>query len=74
MLFGLCQYIDGMIFQNLRAIMYNLESAERSVIRRISGRIIPAIITTTSAVAGLVSGFVVNDNYTDILGVSYNCC
>lgn len=40
---------------NLRAVMYNLETADRLKIKRIAGRIVPAIATTTAAVAGLVS-------------------
>ena len=44
-----------MTFQNLRAAMYNIESADRLKTKRIAGRIVPAIATTTAAVAGLVS-------------------
>ncbi|VDM35470.1 unnamed protein product [Hydatigera taeniaeformis] len=40
---------------NLRAMMYGLPEAERFEVKRIAGRIIPAIATTTAAVAGLVS-------------------
>ncbi|VDK32810.1 unnamed protein product [Taenia asiatica] len=40
---------------NLRAAMYGLPEAERFEVKRIAGRIIPAIATTTAAVAGLVS-------------------
>lgn len=40
---------------NLRAVMYGLETADKHVTRRIAGRIIPAIITTTSAIAGLLT-------------------
>ena len=43
------------IFQNLRAAMYSIESADRLKTKRIAGRIVPAIATTTAAVAGLVS-------------------
>ena len=42
-------------FQNLRATMYGIENADRYKIKRIAGRIIPAIATTTSVIAGLVS-------------------
>jgi hypothetical protein len=42
-------------FQNLRASMYNIEVSDRLKIKRIAGRIVPAIATTTAAVAGLVS-------------------
>lgn len=42
-------------FQNLRAYMYNIEPADRLKTKRIAGRIVPAIATTTAAVAGLVS-------------------
>lgn len=40
---------------NLRAVMYNIETADRLKIKRIAGRIVPAIATTTAAVAGLVT-------------------
>ncbi|KAL5969220.1 Ubiquitin-like modifier-activating enzyme 6 [Taenia solium] len=40
---------------NLRAAMYGLPEAKRFEVKRIAGRIIPAIATTTAAVAGLVS-------------------
>lgn len=40
---------------NLRAAMYGIETADRLKIKRIAGRIVPAIATTTAAVAGLVS-------------------
>ena len=43
------------VFQNLRAAMYNMEPADRLKTKRIAGRIVPAIATTTAAVAGLVS-------------------
>eukprot|EP00917_Polyrhabdina_sp_WS-2016_P010996 GHVP01024131.1.p1 GENE.GHVP01024131.1~~GHVP01024131.1.p1 ORF type:complete len:990 (+),score=174.53 GHVP01024131.1:3-2972(+) len=39
---------------NLRAINYGLEETERENVRRIAGRIIPALATTTSIVSGLV--------------------
>ncbi|XP_069486598.1 ubiquitin-like modifier-activating enzyme 6 isoform X1 [Ambystoma mexicanum] len=40
---------------NLRAKMYNIEPADRLKTKRIAGNIIPAIATSTAAVAGLVS-------------------
>ncbi|KAF8562797.1 hypothetical protein P879_09517, partial [Paragonimus westermani] len=39
---------------NLRAVMYGLQQTPRHEVRRIAGRIVPAIATTTAAVAGLV--------------------
>ena len=40
---------------NLRASMYGIEAADRLKTKRIAGRIVPAIATTTAAVAGLVA-------------------
>ena len=40
---------------NLRAQMYIIETADRLKIKRIAGRIVPAIATTTAAVSGLVA-------------------
>ncbi|ELU01065.1 hypothetical protein CAPTEDRAFT_224089 [Capitella teleta] len=40
---------------NLRAAMYNIEAVDRLKAKRIAGRIVPAIATTTAAVAGLVT-------------------
>ncbi len=40
---------------NLRAAMYTIDNADRLQVKRISGKIIPAIATTTSCVAGFVS-------------------
>ncbi|CAF4774469.1 unnamed protein product [Rotaria sp. Silwood1] len=39
---------------NLRAQMYGLESSDRYEIKRIAGRIVPAIGTTTATVSGLI--------------------
>ncbi|TGZ52325.1 hypothetical protein CRM22_010655 [Opisthorchis felineus] len=39
---------------NLRAVMYGLPVTPRHEVRRIAGRIVPAIATTTAAIAGLV--------------------
>jgi len=44
-----------MIMANLRAQNYDLESVDRSEIKRIVGGITPTIVTTTAIVAGLVS-------------------
>lgn len=41
--------------QNLRALMYAIEPVDRFKTKLIAGRIVPAIATTTAAVAGLVS-------------------
>ena len=41
--------------QNLRATMYSIENADRLKTKKIAGKIVPAIATTTAAVAGLVS-------------------
>ena len=38
--------------------MYSIEPVERLKIKRIAGRIVPAIATTTGAVSGLVSSVV----------------
>ncbi|XP_002733723.2 ubiquitin-like modifier-activating enzyme 6 [Saccoglossus kowalevskii] len=40
---------------NIRATMYNIDNADRLKIKKIAGRIVPAIATTTAAVAGLVT-------------------
>ena len=40
---------------NLRATMYSIDQSDRLQVKKISGKIIPAIATTTSCVAGLVS-------------------
>jgi ubiquitin-activating enzyme E1-like protein 2 len=40
---------------NLRAVMYSIDIADRFKTKLIAGRIVPAIATTTAAVAGLVS-------------------
>ncbi|PAA52661.1 hypothetical protein BOX15_Mlig017893g2, partial [Macrostomum lignano] len=40
---------------NLRAAMYGLDTVDRLQVKRIAGRIVPAIATTTAAVAGLVT-------------------
>ncbi|XP_033110273.1 ubiquitin-like modifier-activating enzyme 6, partial [Anneissia japonica] len=40
---------------NLRANMYSIENADRLKTKKIAGRIVPAIATTTAAVSGLVT-------------------
>ncbi|XP_071964323.1 ubiquitin-like modifier-activating enzyme 6 [Antedon mediterranea] len=40
---------------NLRANMYGIENADRLKTKKIAGRIVPAIATTTAAVAGLAT-------------------
>ncbi|XP_067929190.1 ubiquitin-like modifier-activating enzyme 6 [Watersipora subatra] len=40
---------------NLRAEMYGIEGSDRYSIKRVAGKIIPAIATTTATVAGLVT-------------------
>ncbi|BFY97150.1 hypothetical protein BsWGS_00190 [Bradybaena similaris] len=40
---------------NLRAQMYSIETGDRLKIKKIAGRIVPAIATTTAAVSGLVT-------------------
>ncbi|XP_064609077.1 ubiquitin-like modifier-activating enzyme 6 [Liolophura sinensis] len=40
---------------NLRAKMYSIDQGERLKVKKIAGRIIPAIATTTATVAGLVT-------------------
>jgi ubiquitin-activating enzyme E1-like protein 2 len=41
---------------NLRAANYSIAESDRLTVKRIAGRIIPAIATTTAAVSGLVAG------------------
>ena len=49
-------YKIGVFFlQNLRAQVYGIDPADRYKTKRIAGRIVPAIATTTAAVSGLVS-------------------
>lgn len=40
---------------NLRALMYSIELSDKMMVKKIAGKIVPAIATTTSSVAGLVS-------------------
>ncbi|KAH8869363.1 Ubiquitin-like modifier-activating enzyme 6 [Schistosoma japonicum] len=54
---------------NLRATMYGLPITPRHTVKRIAGRIVPAIATTTATVAGLVClevlKYVINNNTDD---------
>ena len=53
------QYMSHTLFfvlsQNLRAKVYGIEQVDQVTVKRIAGKIVPAIATTTAAVAGLVS-------------------
>jgi ubiquitin-activating enzyme E1-like protein 2 len=40
---------------NLRATMYSIETSQRLLVKRIAGKIVPAIATTTSVIAGLAT-------------------
>lgn len=40
---------------NLRASMYSIEQADKLYVKKIAGKIVPAIATTTSCIAGFVS-------------------
>ncbi|RNA32502.1 ubiquitin-like modifier-activating enzyme 6 [Brachionus plicatilis] len=40
---------------NLRATMYGLENADKLQVKKIAGKIVPAIATTTSVIAGLAT-------------------
>jgi ubiquitin-activating enzyme E1-like protein 2 len=40
---------------NLRAAMYSIEQSDKMMVKRIAGKIVPAIATTTSSIAGFVS-------------------
>ena len=50
---GMCA-VCWLPVQNLRASMYSIENVDRLKAKLIAGRIVPAIATTTAAVAGLV--------------------
>jgi len=66
---------------NLRARVYSIPESERLAIKRIAGRIIPAIATTTAAVSGWVSTELIKlikklpiESYKNVfmnLGISY---
>uniref|UniRef100_A0A8C4Q4I3 Ubiquitin-activating enzyme E1 C-terminal domain-containing protein n=1 Tax=Eptatretus burgeri TaxID=7764 RepID=A0A8C4Q4I3_EPTBU len=58
---------------NLRARMYGIESASRLETKRIAGRIIPAIATTTATVSGLVALEMVKVVQGAALGAFKNC-
>ena len=62
---------------NLRASMYSIEHADRFKTKRIAGRIVPAIATTTAAVSGLVSIAIItviiqfrDDIFSSVRGIS----
>jgi ubiquitin-activating enzyme E1-like protein 2 len=40
---------------NLRAEMYSIEQSDKLMVKKIAGKIVPAIATTTSSIAGFVS-------------------
>ncbi len=48
-------FLNVCLSQNLRAAMYSIDAAHRLKVKQLAGRIIPAIATTTAAVAGFVS-------------------
>uniref|UniRef100_UPI00358F725B ubiquitin-like modifier-activating enzyme 6 isoform X2 n=1 Tax=Myxine glutinosa TaxID=7769 RepID=UPI00358F725B len=58
---------------NLRARMYGIELASRLETKRIAGRIIPAIATTTATVSGLVALEMVKVVQGAALGAFKNC-
>lgn len=59
----------------LRARMYAIEAADRLQTKRIAGKIIPAIATSTAAVAGLVrvKKFDFSDYFSSIALCMHDC-
>ena len=51
----LCHVDFIFCFSNLRARNYNIEECDKEKVRKVAGNIIPAIVSTTSCIAGFVA-------------------